>query len=331
MIGLEVSMTLKIALVSRLDPDGPEADRIRAICGGAENVELLNFADDRDGLVERGSDVQIVYGNVREHEFDQLPNLKWVHATWSGVENLLYPKMVDSDVIVTNTRGQVATPMAEHGVGGMFYLARDLPAHVRGTMQRQWKVETEPCLVSGSQAIILGIGAIGRVLAPMLSALDVRVIGVNSDGRAVEGCRRTTTLDGVGDYLASTDWLFILLPATEQTHKIVDRDMLAGLKQGAGVINLSRGPVLDHVAMGELIEEGHLRGAVLDVTDPEPPDESWPLWEDPRILLTGHRSWKPPVESEKSRGFETFARNLEYFIQGEPERMLSLVDKKQGY
>jgi len=320
---------LTIALVSRLDPQGPEAARLREIAGDA--VELLDFADDRDGLIDRGREAAIAYGNVRPHELPHLPNLKWVHATWSGVENLLYPEMVANDVLITNTRGQVATPMSEHGVSGIFYLARDLPSHVTGTLNRQWKVNADARLVSGSQAMILGIGAVGRRLAGMLQALNVRVVGVNSDGRAVEHCAVTTTLDQAHKHLPDTDWLIVLLPATDATQKVVDRPMLTGLKPGAGVVNLSRGSVLDHEALGELIESGHLRGAVLDVTDPEPPDDTWPLWDDPRVLLTGHRSWKPSAPAEAGEAFETFAHNLACYLRGDVAAMRNVVDKQRGY
>lgn len=320
--------TLVIGLVSRLDD---AAGRRAVVDAVSRPVELRDYFDDRDGLAAGGGDVEVVYGNVRPHELERLPRLRWVHATWSGVENLLYPAMVERGVLVTNTRGQVAGSMAEHGAAAVMYLARDFAAHVEATAAGRWRAGAEPRRVAGSRAVVLGAGAIGGALIPKLGALGVSVVGVNSDGRAVEGCERTTTLEGVGAYLGETDWLIVLLPATSATRRVVDEAMLRRLKRGAGVVNLSRGSVVDGEALLGCVREGRLRGAVLDVTDPEPLPAGHAMWGDPRILVTGHRSWAPPPAETAGLALETFVENLRCYEAGRFEAMVSRVDPTRGY
>jgi len=316
-------MTLKIALVSGID----EAGRKRIEAAG--EVELLDFSHDRDALATRGGEVEIVYGNVRPHEFDALTQLRWVHATWSGIENLLYPKMVESEVIITNTRGQVAEPMAEHGLAGLLYLSRDFPEWVVASREGRWRSEAKGALLGGSTVAVLGTGAIAKVLIPKLTALGVKVWGVNSDGRDFEGCAECFTMDSIRPRLGEVDHIVILLASTPTTHKRIDHDFLAGLKPGAGVVNLSRGKVLDHEALLKLIDAGHLRGAVLDVTDPEPPTDDSPLFGHPRVLLTGHRSWQPGGNGEVA--LDVFTANLRAYIDGRLGEMVNVVDKARGY
>ena len=314
---------MKIALVSRLGPT--ERERLEAI----EQVRLLDFTEDRDGLARQGDEVEVVYGNVREHELAALPNLRWVHATWSGIENLMYPAMRASRVIITNTRGQVAEPMAEHGLAGLMYLARDLPTWVAASRNRTWRADARASLLAGATVAVLGTGAIAAVLIPRLAALGANVWGVNSDGRPVAGCSACFTMDGLRPRLGEVDHIVILLPTMPATRKVIDRDFLASLKAGAGVVNLSRGAVLDEAALVEQIDAGQLRGAVLDVTDPEPPTEDSPLYAHDRILLTGHRSWQPPPAN--GMAFEVFEHNLRAMLAGRPGEMINVVDRARGY
>ncbi len=317
---------MKIALVSKMDDEARRA-KVREVCPEAE---LLRFWDDRDGLARRGGEVEVVYGNVRPDEFDKLSKLTWVHATWTGVENLLHEKIVNSEVIVTNTRGQNGPTMAEHALAGLMYLARDLPTFVTATRQGVWKPEGyAPRRIDGATVLVMGTGAIAEALRPKLAALGARLIGVNRDGRAMPGYARCDTLDTVGPVLGEVDFVVVLLPATDATRHALNRAFMAALRPGAGIVNVARGSIIEPDAMIDLIDAGHLGGAVLDVTTPEPPPADSPLFGHDRILLTGHRSWQPAAPN--AVGFETFLHNLACYRDGRIEDMKNLVDKRAGY
>ncbi|MCZ7648448.1 MAG: D-2-hydroxyacid dehydrogenase [Planctomycetota bacterium] len=313
-----------IALVSKMSDVQREA--VHAAYPG---VEFLDFSQERDGLAARGRAAEIVYGNVRPAELPKLPNLKWIHAGWTGVENLLYPEMLERGVLITNTRGQVAPAMAEHVVAGLLYFARDFDAFRRAQAERRWRAGSQASLLEGSRALVLGVGAIGRVLIPKLAALGVRVRGVNTDGRAVDGCDEVRTLATVREALGDVDHLICLLPATKHTRKFIDEPFLHALKPGASVINVSRGGPLDEAALLKLLDAGHLKGALLDVTDPEPPPAESPLFAHPKVLLTGHES--PHGSKGGPLGFETFLHNLGRYLAGDLDGMRSRVDPEMGY
>jgi len=317
------AMTIPIAIVSKMS----EEDRQRIRARG--DVELMDFSEDRDGLAERGSSAQVVYGNVREHEFPKMTDLKWVHATWSGIENLLYPAMKRSEVIITNTRGQVAGPMSEHALAGLLYLSRDLPAWVEASRAGRWRTESHGRLLAGSTVAVLGTGAIAEVLIPKLNALGATVWGVNSDGRSIDGCAETFTMPTIRDRLGDVDHIVVLLASTPTTYKAINHDFLTALKPGAGVVNLSRGAVIDESALLDLLDRDHLRGAVLDVTDPEPPPDDSPLFGHRRVLLTGHRSWQPGGDGRLS--MDIFLHNLRVFLNGRTDEMRHVVNKTRGY
>ncbi len=314
-----------IALVSRLT-DPRKLDQLRAI---APEAGFRHFHDDRDGLATRGADAQIVYGNVRPHELSALTKLRWVHATWAGVENLLYPEMAASEVVITNCRGQSAVSMSEHALAGLLYLARDLPAHVAADRAGLWKRPVQPRHLAGSRALVLGAGAVGRVLIPKLHALEVEVVAVNTTGRPVDGAAKTMTLDGVADELSTIDHVIVLLPATPHTRHTVDAAFFGRLKPGATLVNISRGSIVDESALLEALDAGQVHGAVLDVTDPEPPADDHPLYGHPRALLTGHRSWMPTPDGVEA--FGVFAHNLRCYVEGRADEMINVVDKPMGY
>jgi phosphoglycerate dehydrogenase-like enzyme len=317
---------MRIALVSKLDDPDKQA-AVRAACPGAK---LLEVWSDRDALARDGHDVQVVFGNVREQEFDALPNLRWVHATWTGVENLLYEKMVHSDVIVTNTRGQVAEPMAEHALAAVMYLARDLPAFVSCSRRGRWQpADYDPRLLTDSTVLVMGTGAIAAALIPRLVALGVEVIGVNTSGRGVDGCAACYTLDTVRPVLGRVDFVIVLMPLTPATRGSIDRGFLSRLAPGAGLVNVARGPIIEQDAMIDLIDAGRLRGAVLDVTTPEPPPGDSRLFHHDRILLTGHRSWQPSPGDD--RALEVFCDNLRCLAEGRVDAMCNRVNKAAGY
>lgn len=317
-----------IALVSRMSIE--QQARVQAVCATAGRpADFLDFSQDREGLPLRGAAAEIVWGRVKPEEFPHLPHLRWIHANWTGIENLIFPALIASQVILTNTRGQSAQAMSEHIVGAVFYLARDFAAFYRSTQNRLWKAEANMSKVQGTRALILGVGAIAGVLLPKLAALSITIRGVNSSGRPAHGVNDMHTLTGVREHLTDIDWLISLMPATAHTRHCIDEPFLRALKPNAGVINLSRGAVLDADALIRCIDDGHIRGAVLDVTDPEPPPADSPLFGHPKVLLTGHQSPRP--SDETGVAMDVFLHNLAVYLKGDTASFRNRVDFAKGY
>ncbi len=315
-----------IAIVSKMSD--AERDEIRSICNG--DVTFVESSEDRDVLAREGADVEIVYGNVRDFELSQLPKLSWVQCTWAGVENILYPAMIERRVAITNVRGQRGRAMSEHAIGGLLYLLRDFPQQHVNKQKHEWSNKLNTGMIDESKVLILGLGAIGNELAPRLKALGATVYGVNSDGRAHADCAACYTLESMSEILAEIDHVICCLPATPLTNGKLNTDFFAALKKGAAFVNISRGSVVNEVDLITAIDDGQLCGAVLDVTNPEPPEKDSPLWGHSRILLTGHSSWAPRGDDERA-AFPIFCHNLKLWLDGKSSEMRNLIDYEKGY
>jgi len=131
---LGMSGPILVALVSRADE--AQCERFRRAADG--RIELLDVHDDRSALTTRARAAQIVYGRVRAEELRELPELRWVQATWAGIENLPLAALRERGVVVTNVRGQCGTAIAEHALAGLWYWCRDFPTHQARQAEGRW-------------------------------------------------------------------------------------------------------------------------------------------------------------------------------------------------
>jgi phosphoglycerate dehydrogenase-like enzyme len=262
--------------------------------------------------------------------------LRWIHTAAAGVGSLLFPEMVESDVVLTNSAGVHAVPMAEHVLGGILYLLRQFDVAVTQQHERLWN--RDPFVGEGSRvrevgecrALIIGAGGIGTEIARRLSALGARCVGIRRHPqRAVPtGFDAVHGVDALDSLLPTADILIVVAPATAETRGLVTAERLDHLPHGAIVVNVARGSLLDERALAERLRAGRLSGAVLDVFEREPLPADSALWSAPRLLLTPHVSATSPGGYWR-RELELFNDNWARFVSGRPMR--NVVDKRAGY
>ncbi len=314
-----------IACTAATTPD--ERERVADRCG--PQWEVRDYHGKRAELRRDGAGVAIVYGTLDPETFAALPDLEWIQQHFAGVEGLLFPELVASPVLVTNVRGAYATLMAEHVLAGLLHFARDLPRH---RARRDWgrqRDDIDPVQLAGSAVCVLGAGSIGRTLCPQLAALGMDVLAVKRRIEPVPGATWVSDLAGMRPYLAQCSHVVVLLPQTPATEQVVDAAFLAALAPGGILVNVSRGGPVDTAALLAALDAGRLRGALLDSTQPEPPPADSPLWDHPRVLLTGHRSCiggEPEVPP-----FDLFIDNLALWLDGDRQALACMVDKARGY
>ena len=314
-----------LALVSKTSLD--QRDEIQSILG--PSWDLLSCHEDRDRLCSEGSSVQVVYGNVRPFEFSQLPSLKFVQATWAGIDNLLYPEMVNSDVVIANVRGAHATVMSEHVIAGLLHFTRSLHLH-HGCKEwkgerRSWPMEK----LSGSSVCLFGAGAIAKALIPRLMALGCSVHAINRSGEEVPGATTTLPMERWQESVSLCQHLILLAPSTPACEGLIDEGFLGALQPGGVLVNVSRGKLVVEQDLLKTLDSEHLKGALLDVTAPEPPLQDSPLFTHPKVLLTGHcaaSGGSPDISP-----FEVFRHNLRCWVQDQRQDMQCVVDKVEGY
>ena len=245
------------------------------------------------------------------------PSLHWLQMCSAGVDHVL---AFDLPRRVRICRGGSLwnVPVAEHALAMMLALTRGIPRAERDRSRRHWDFSEAMRRIDsleGKRLLVLGFGEIGLALAERASAFDMRVTGVGRRPRVQAGfeVRGATDLDRL---LRQTDVLAIALPGGADTFHMVGERQLALLPAGALLINVGRGTVVDSTALVDALANGHLGGAGLDVTDPEPCPEDSPLWSFPNVIITPHVAGETPRWPDKVA--HLIEHNLNRFLTGGP-------------
>jgi phosphoglycerate dehydrogenase-like enzyme len=236
------------------------------------------------------------------------PQLRWVQSTWAGIDSIA--PFASESLQITPLKGVFGPAMTEYVMGWLLAIERNVISRASHT---HWTPSLEP-RITGKRLGIMGTGGIGTAIALAAKSFGVETIGLNSDGRAVNGfntCYPSTDRLAFADEL---DYLVSVLPQTSQTDNLIDHEVLMRLNPGAIVINAGRGNAVVEVDLMASLNAGHLRAAVLDVfrEEPLPPDD--PLWSTPGVHITSHTAGPTPDEAVA----EVFERNLKLYIAGQP-------------
>lgn len=253
-----------------------------------------------------------------------MPNLRWVHCLLAGWDQMRAGIDARPDVLLTTTRGVHGPQMTEMALLHMLAHARRLPEVVRQQAGHVWR-PVEQRLLSGRTVTIVGLGAVGRALAPVCAALGMSVQGVSRDAGPVPGVGRLFDRGHLVDAVRDADFVVLLLPAGPDTDGLVDADVLAAMKPTAHLTSLGRATVLDHAALLAALRAGRLAGAGLDVLPTEPPVADDPLWDLPNVLLTPHLGGRSDRYPEQA--LTVVEPNLRAWLAGRPDDLRNVVDR----
>ncbi len=281
------------------------------------------------GLV---GEVDVLYGFPTAEVVAAAPRLRWIQSPSAGVEYVArVPNLVESPIVVTNTRGAHGPSIAEHVFALLLAFTRGIPVALEWQKQRYWgRQEGYRALreIKGATMGIVGFGAIGRAVAQRALAFEMNLLAV--DARAVDG---TPFLDEVWppsrlpELLEHSEAVLIAAPYTPETHHLLDATMLARMRRDAYLIIVSRGGIVEENALADALRSNHLAGAALDVTEQEPLPPGCPLWELPNVIITPHLAGASGPKER--RCVEILRDNLIRYARGEP--LLNVVDKRLGY
>ena len=288
-------------------------------------------------VLEAMRDAEVYFGfGLPRSLFLAGARLKWVHSASAGVGSLLYPEMMASDVIITNSAVIMGEPIAEQALAGILYLVRNLDVAVDQQRRTEWN--KAPFVDDASQvrelsecrALVVGTGGIGASLARKLSALGCPCVGLRRtpDQPLPPGFERTAGLGDIDWELPRADIVVLATPLTPLTRGLLSRSRIDCLKPGAIVVNVARGALLDEEALASALAGGRIRGAVLDVFEKEPLPVTSPLWGMRNVVITPHVAAVSPRLFWK-RELELFLDNWARYRAGSPLR--NEVDKSAGY
>ncbi|MGH3878702.1 MAG: D-2-hydroxyacid dehydrogenase [Actinophytocola sp.] len=296
-----------------------------------EDLAEVRYVTEKD-LVSAlpGADVLLVW-DFRSHAlasaWPAAEALRWVHASSAGVNHVLSPEVVASEVVVTNSRGIFDAPMAEYVLALALALAKDLPGTLRLQHERRWRHrETER--LGGKHALVAGTGPIGRAIGRTLAAAGMTVTGVGRRARESDPDLGTVLpMDRLAEGLAAADYVVLAAPLTDATRGMIDAAALSAMRPTARLINVGRGPLVVQEDLVAALTESRIAGAALDVFADEPLADSSPLWSMDNVIVSPHMSGD--VVGWRAELVALFHDNLTRYLDGRPLR--NVVDKRHGY
>ena len=250
--------------------------------------------------------------------------LKWLNSIYAGLDFLPMDVLIERGITVTNGAGINAITIAEYVVMGMLNIAKGYRDVVRAQDRREWLLDSPGKReLAGSKALLLGYGAIGKLIQPRLEAFDVDVTVVRrSAGDGV------LTPDEWRAKLGEFDWIILAVPATPETEGMIGASELAAMKPDAVIVNIARGSVIDQPALVDALRGKTIGGAFLDVTTPEPLPADHPLWALENAHVSMHLSGRAQ-DKMFARSGQRFLDNLNRYLRGDP--VAPVFDPARGY
>lgn len=305
-------------------------DRLRASLPGDEVVDART-PEERARAFAR-ADV-LIATRITADEFSVARDVRWIHTTAVGIGGLLPRPVVESDVVVTNTRGVHSESIAEHAIALALAVRRRIPRAAAAQAERAWVqtdlMSAEVPLLGDTCMLVIGLGSIGSRIAAHASGLGMRVIGLRrrTDQPLPPAVAEAGGPERLHAWLPRADVIVLAVPQTDDTRALLGEAEFRLMRPTAVLVNVARGGLVDEKALERAVTEGAIAGAGLDAFVREPLAPESPLWRLPNVLITPHSAsfrgdyWEPVMD--------LFRENLERFRKGQP--LLNVVDKVHRY
>lgn len=262
----------------------------------------------------------------------QLPNLRWLHTESAGIDHLLTPALLSRDLVMTNSAGVYAVPIAEFVIAYMLDRVKCLSKFKLAQQQNRWLTYSEVEALGlqelmGATVLIIGAGGIGRAIATRARAFGMRVWGSCLHPRSLPGFDLVVGAREWRKLIPEADYVVLATPLTAQTKHLIDTSVLQSMQASAYLINIARGEIIDENALIHALQQGWIAGAALDAFTIEPLPSDSQLRSLPNVFITPHCSGIS--NQQMQRVIPLFLENLALYRAGKPLR--NIVDKAAGY
>ena len=240
----------------------------------------------------------ICNGLFLHHDMGLFPNLRFIQLTSAGFDRVPMDEVNRRGIRICNARGVYGIPMAEFAVSGVLQLYKQSRYFTENQKSHGWNKHRDLAELWGKQVAIVGCGNIGQECAKRFAAFDCRVVGVDIFEGELPNISKIYHISRLPEVLPNSDVVVLTLPLTEQTKHLFGTDTFAAMKQGAVIVNIARGGVVDTQALIHALQT-RLGGAVLDVFEEEPLNPENPLWDMDNTIVTPHNSFVGEGNSQR--------------------------------
>lgn len=279
---------------------------------------------------EKLAEAEVILGNVKPALLSGCQNLKWLQLNSAGADAYCKPGILPEAVQLTNSTGAYGQALSEHMLALLLAMMKKLYLYHDNQKDHQWKDEGMVTSLEGATVVVVGFGNIGKAFGRLCKLLGAHVIGIRRHTGAVPPeADEMGTLDNLPRVMGRADVVASVLPGTPATTRLYDAGLFAAMKPGAWFINCGRGSAVVQDDLRQALLGGHLAGAALDVTDPEPlPADSF-LWDTPNLVITPHISGDHHLAKTWDNVVKIAVTNLKHYLAGEP--LENPVDRATGY
>jgi len=306
----------------------PTAAAAQELAELAPSIKCVSV-EDADNRTLANAECSLIWdfrSNAIEGWWPKLRDIRWVHAASAGVDHLLFERLRESDVVVTNSAGVFERAISEYVIGLVLMRAKGFAVTIDAQRAHRWSYrETEG--IAGKRLLVVGFGNIGRVVADLARGGGMRVSAVRRTSGSIPGVDRVFTPDALTSAMAEADYVVVSVALTNETRGLIGARELAAMRPSAYLINVARGEVVDIGALCQALAAGKIAGAALDAFVDEPLAASSRLWDVPNLFVSPHMSGD--VRGWDSQVVAIFRDNAQRFLAGFPLR--NTVDKHRGY
>jgi D-2-hydroxyacid dehydrogenase (NADP+) len=331
LIGLASTLALlaqqKKILIS--DEDSGLVEELQSVTTQARIVPVTEA-----NVMKEIGDADAFIGAITSPQVRAGKNLKWVGVMSAGVERVLFPKdgssdLRNSNITLTNNKIVQGPEIADHALAMLLMLSRNLYAFYKNEQQQIWNPRSFHGIeLNGKTAVVVGVGGIGTQIAVRANAFGMTVIGVDTEDKPfLPFLKKVVKPDQFDDVLPQADVVFISVPDTPKSHKMMGGRQFQLMKKSSYFIAVSRGGIYDMNGLVRALDEKRLAGAGVDVTDPEPLPKDHALWKFQNVIITPHIAGRSDQDAARMIG--TIKENIRRFVEGKP--LINVVDKQKGY
>lgn len=308
----------------------PVEDRHKALLQAAAPGAEFTYSSSKAVTREQVQSANVIIGNAPAAMVSGSENLCWLQLNSAGTDGYTADGVLAPGTLLTNATGAYGLAISEHLLGSLLYLMKNLHHYGAEVKNHNWQDHGKVTSIYGSKTLVVGYGNIGSEFAMRMHALGSTVTGIRRNKtEKPEFLAGLYQMDALDECLADADIVATCLPGTKETYHVFNAETFAKMKPGAFFLNVGRGNAVDSYALADALNSGHLAGAAVDVTEPEPLPADHPLWDAKNLLITPHVSGGYHLPETHERIIRIAAENLRCFTAG--QKLTNNVDFATGY